>query len=80
MQVTVKEMEKNVYSRNGRVIGKKEGRVLEANVKSLQGLRVWCRHHNVEDADFFQDGKQIGYVRFGCNLRGFPTAVFFFNF
>lgn len=79
MKITVKEMEQKVYSHNGRVIGKKAGRVLEANVKSLQGLRVWCRHHNVEDADFFQDGKQIGYARLGCDRRGYPATVFFFN-
>ena len=79
MKITVKEMEQKVYGEYGRVIGKKEGRVLEANVKSLQGLRVWCRHHNVEDADFFQDDKQIGYARLGCDRRGYPATVFFFN-
>lgn len=79
MQVTVKEMPRNEYDEHGRRIGKKEGRVLEANVKSLKGLRVWCYHHGVKDADFYQDGNQIGYARFGCDRRGYPATVFFFN-
>ena len=78
MKVTVKEKPQNVYNFDGRVVGKREGRVLEANVKSLQGLRVWCRHHRVEDAEYFQDGKKIGE---SCSLYDFRRGHFTsFNF
>ena len=79
MQITVKEMPRNVYSEYGRVIGKKAGRVLEANVKSLQGLRVWCRHHDVTDAEYFQDGKKIGVSCLFYDYRRGCVTSFDFN-